>query len=93
VNVADIRKRAMPIRHLALAEKEIREYLSDLDPFNKRVQGWRELAIKTKLKDAMKLIAEAKFLRDQMELHRDQLTPVPDQSQDTVLLGPMDQRP
>jgi hypothetical protein len=88
--VADIRKRAMPIRHLALAEKEIREYLSDLDPFNKGIQGWRELAIKTKLKEAMKLIAEAKFLRDQMELHRD--TPVPDQSQDTVLLGPMDQR-
>ena len=83
----------MPIRHLALAEKEIREYLSDLDPFNKGVQGWRELLIKTKLKEAMNLIAEAKLLRDQMELHRDLLTPVPDQSEDTVLHGPMDQRP
>ena len=54
------------IHHLALAEKEIREYLSDLEFTGN--DEWRVQGIKRKLKEALQLVAEAKFLRDQMEL-------------------------
>ncbi|MGA8688547.1 MAG: hypothetical protein WB662_01225 [Methyloceanibacter sp.] len=56
----------MTIRHLILAEREIREYMSDQDPLNQGLSRAHTI-IRAKLREALDLIAEARVIRDRAE--------------------------